>query len=298
MPGTWTSEASFVDACVGLNRAVCVAIVDDELAAKHVPFTKGAVFYQGKWLDAGSLKWDAIAVTRCQTPIPQYAIVSVNGQVQFTGGGDMHEEQVQDGGASPPQNGMLRDARAIAGVLHVCGMNRQVYRREGRDQWRHLSLELAPTSGVFGFEAMDGFALDELYAVGWEGEIWSFDGARWRQHDAGTQAILLDVVCAGDGQVYAIGRGGKLIIGRGARWQTRDQELPHELCSLAWFRDRLYACSTSELYVWDGARFQVHAFEGDRPRTLQYLSVGESGLCAVGSKDLFLYDGAAWTRID
>lgn len=178
MPEHWTSDASFVDACVGLNRAVCVAVVDDELAAKRVPFTKGAVFHQGAWLDAGALKWDAIAVTRCQTPIPRYALVSVTGQS------------------------------------------------------------------------------------------------------------------------YAIGRGCKLILGRGAQWQTRELELPHELCGLAWFRDRLYACSTRELYVWDGARFQVHAFDGDRPRTLQSLSIGEKGLCAVGPKDLFLYDGAAWTRID
>ncbi|MCP3063644.1 hypothetical protein LXT21_33210 [Myxococcus sp. K38C18041901] len=76
------------------------------------------------------------------------------------------------------------------------------------------------------------------------------------------------------------------------------RELSHELLSLAWYGGRLYACSAQALYVWDGARFQVHAFEGDGPRTLQSLSVGESGLCAVGPKDLFLYDGTAWTRID
>lgn len=193
---------------------------------------------------------------------------------------------------------MLRDARSIAGVLHVCGMNRQVYRREGREQWRHLSLELAPTRGVFGFEALDGFALDELYAVGWEGEVWSFDGAQWQRRDVGTDTILLDVVCAGDGHVYAVGRGRKLVIGRGQHWRTLDLEIPAELRSLTWFDGRLYACSTSELYVWDGARFRAHVFEDDRPRTLQYLSVGESGLCLVGPKDLFVYDGTTWIRID
>lgn len=102
MTAHWTTTASFIDACVGLDNAVCVAVVDDELAEKRIPFTKGAVHLRGEWLDAGALKWDAIAVTRCQAPIPQYAIVGVSGQVQMVGGGDMHEEQVQIAASARP----------------------------------------------------------------------------------------------------------------------------------------------------------------------------------------------------
>lgn len=298
MSGHWTSIASFVDACVGVDRTVCVAIVDDDLAAKRIPFTKAAVFSQDRWLDGGGLKWDAVAVTRCQLPIPQYVVVGVEGQVQFIGSGDIHEERVKDGDSEPSAAGALRNAKAIKGVLYVCGMNRQVYRREDRDSWRNLSSAIRSEHGVYGFEAIDGFDATEIYAVGWEGEIWAFNGSRWQQHDAGTNAILLDLVCAGDGVVYVLARGRKLVVGRGAIWKTIDLELAVELCSVAWFDDKLYACSTRDIFVWDGARFQVLAISGDRPRTLQYLSVGESGLCAVGPKDIFLFDGSSWIRID
>lgn len=298
MNGYWTGSASFIDAHLGAGGAACVAVVDDELAANRIAFTKVAVLYQGSWLDGGSLRWDAACVTRCQLPLAQYAVVGVHGQVQFVGGGDIHEECVADGGISAADLGLLRGARAIDGVLYVCGMKRQVFRRDGRDLWHCLTTGIPQQEGVVGFEAIDGFSDKEIYAVGWEGEIWQYDGAQWHLRDTGTNVILLDVVCATNGIVYAIGRGRKLVLGREDRWETADLALPVELQSLAWFNGVLYACSTRDIFAWDGAQFYPLPIVGDRPKTLQYLSVGEGGLCAVGPKDLFRFDGLTWSRID
>ncbi len=299
MSGYWTDTASFIDAHLGTGGAVCVALIDDEMAAHNVPFTSVTCLYQGNWLDGGTFKWDTAAVTRCQLPVPQYAIVGVNGQVQFVGSGDMHEERIAEGVLAPPAGtGLVRGARAIEGVLYVCGMKRQVFRREGREQWRCLTAAIPQERGVVGFEAIDGYTHSEIYAVGWEGEVWHFDGTNWNQYDTGTNVILLDVVCAGDGIVYAIGRGRKLVIGRGAQWRTIDLNLSVELSSIAWFEGKLYACSTRDIFVWDGSLFNPLVIEGDRPRTIQYLNSGEGGLCAVGPKDLFRFDGSTWFRID
>ena len=275
-----------------------MAMVHDELVADRVPFTQVALLYQGAWLDGGSLNWDTACVTRCQRPTPQYAVVGVQGQVQFVGGGDIHEELIADGKFIAAELGLLRGARAIEGVLYVCGMERQVFRRDGRDAWRYISSAIPSYEGVVGFESIDGFSANEIYAVGWKGEIWQYDGKTWQHHDSGTNSVLVDVVCAGDGVVYAIGRGRKLVVGRGAAWQTIDLGVPVELWSLAWFEGTLYACSTRDIFKWDGADFQPLVIEGDRPKTLQYLNVGEGGLCAIGPKDLFRFDGTTWTRID
>lgn len=298
MSGYWTSVASFVDAHLGAGGAVCVALADDELATDQIAFTKVAVLYQGNWLDGGNLKWAAACVTRCQFPLAQYVVVGVNGQAQFVGGGDIHEEVIQDGVFAASDLGLLRGARAIDGVLYVCGMKRQVFRRDGRDQWRCLTAEISAQKGVVGFEAIDGFSEKEIYAVGWEGEIWQYDGTQWYRRNSGTNVILRDVVCAANGIVYAIGRERKLVFGRKEGWASIDIDLPTDLQSLAWFNNALYACSTRDVFIWDGAQFQPLFFAGDGPKTLQYLHVGEGGLCAVGPKDLFRFDGEIWSRID
>lgn len=177
-------------------------------------------------------------------------------------------------------------------------MKRQVYRRNDRDNWTLLNNGFPQSTGIFGFESIDGFSHQEIYAVGWEGEIWQFDGSTWTPRDSGTNVILQEVVCADNGKVYAIGRGRKLVVGRAESWQTIDLDLPVELCGLAWFQGVLYACSSRDVFTWDGFTFSPLPIAGDRPATLQYLNSGEGGLCAVGPKDLFRFDGTAWTRID
>jgi hypothetical protein len=298
MSGYWTGEASFVDAIIGPRSITCAAIVDDELAADRIAFTKIALLMDGVWEGGGELKWDVICVTRCAVPIKQYAIVGVLGKALFVGGGSTYEEDIQDGTRSPASIGALRDARSIGGVLYACGMKRQVYRRADRGRWSLLDAGFTPEPGVTGFESLDGFNENEIYAVGWEGEIWQYDGAVWTRRDSGTNVILIDVLCAGDGQVYVLGRGRKLIRGRGSQWEVLELNLPVDLWSLAWFEGRLYACSMRDIFVWEDDGFQPLIIEGDRPKTVQYLSVAEGGLCAVGPKDIFHFDGKTWTRID
>lgn len=52
------------------------------------------------------------------------------------------------------------------------------------------------------------------------------------------------------------------------------------------------------IFIWERDAFKALVIEGDRPKTVQYLSVAEGGLCAVGPKDIFQFDGKTWTRVD
>ena len=294
----WPADTSFIDAIIGLDSVTCVAVVDDELAEQGVPLTKIAFDANGTWHGGGAVEWDVISVTRCAVPVTQYAIVGVLGRARFIGSGSMYEEDIHDGAHSPSTMGALRDARSINGVLYACGMKRQVYRRADRGSWTLLGAGFTPEPGVNGFESIDGFSDEELYAVGWEGEIWQYDGSMWTRRDSGTNVILIDVLCAGDAQVYILGRGRKLIRGRGSQWEILNIDLPVDLWSLAWFQGRLYACSKRDIFIWKNDAFEPLVIEGDRPKTVQYLSVAEGGLCAVGPKDVFHFDGKTWTRID
>ena len=71
----------------------------------------------------------------------------------------------------------------------------------------------SPKSGEnAGFEDICGFNLTEVYAVGWNGEIWQWEGVRWIDRPSPTNLILTGVCCGTDGNVYACGQNGTLIV--------------------------------------------------------------------------------------
>jgi len=59
-------------------------------------------------------------------------------------------------------------------------MDRQVYRREDVNKWVCLDATMRPgkDAGVVGFESVTGFSAKDVYAAGWGGEIWRFDGSK------------------------------------------------------------------------------------------------------------------------
>jgi hypothetical protein len=78
-------------------------------------------------------------------------------------------------------------------------------------------------------EAPDRLAT-ELYAVGWQGEIWHYDGEKWHQLPSPTKLVLVDVCCAGDGTVYACGREGLLLKGRDQTWEIVEPPGTPQVC--------------------------------------------------------------------
>ena len=57
-----------------------------------------------------------------------------------------------------------------------------------------------------GFEAIAGFGEENIYAVGWRGEIWQRKDDGWIQRDSPANVILTGVCCTDDGYVYICGR--------------------------------------------------------------------------------------------
>ncbi len=296
----WTDTASFIDALITDKGVIYVTTNYDELIKDEVPFTEISRQFPDKtnvWENYGEVRWDAAAICFSTNPERDLITISVTGLAYISKPDSPYQEVIASASAQASSIGLIRSARTISGKTYACGMRGQVWKREGRDHWVFMTEELPRKNG---FESLDGFNENEIYAAGWEGEIWQFDGERWTQHDSGTNVILVDIICAGDGQVYAVGRGGMLVRGRGAAWEAIKLDIPVDLWSLAWFKGELYACSTRDIFKWNGETFLPMQIEGDRPKTLQYLNVSTHGeeLCVVGPKDLFRFDGTTWTRID
>jgi hypothetical protein len=297
--GQLSKDNQFVAVYLTPDGVIWLAMADDEMLGKNLPFSFGVALIGGQWASGGGTAWDTAALTCLSTPRRQMVLIGPTGQAYFSGGGDRHEETIADGEYTPHRYGLIRDARTLDGLVFVCGMKKQVYRRDEADRWVCISQPIVGGPGVHGFEALDGFSSTDIYAVGWKGEIWRFNGSDWRQCDSPCNSVLIDVCCAGDGKVYALARGNTLVTGRGDIWSAAEIKLPVELSSLCWFQGQLYAASTRDVFVLDAnGQFNPIAIGPDFPETCGALATNGVTLVSAGARDVFSFDGTQWARID
>jgi len=97
------------------------------------------------------------------------------GHYLVLGEGDQIEGRIAaaktDGRTQP-----FRGVRDIAGKAYAVGMGGQVYRRDNLQTWTRLGNSLPH---AIDLEAIHGFNEEEIYAVGWKGALWRFDGTDW-----------------------------------------------------------------------------------------------------------------------
>ncbi|MEY8689202.1 MAG: hypothetical protein AB9M53_04885 [Leptothrix sp. (in: b-proteobacteria)] len=297
----WKDKFSFINASVVSNDLILFLLSSDELASRNIPSAMFLAWKNGAWLDAGNQRWLCAGLGSDDSTPPRLVAVGEFGEVFVRGGGIQSNEKVTPKLKTVSDHGPLRGVRTIGHDVYVVGMGRQVYMRSN-SRWSALDTGLGPMHGradVTGFEAIAGFASDELYAVGWNGEIWHFDGRSWIRADSPSNLILNDVCCAGDGKVYAVGQKGTLVIGRGDKWElVEGLDFDDDLWSVAWHHGVLYLCSTRELLTFDGKTLDAADFGADEPETFYKLATGDGVLCSVGAKDVMLHDGQRWIRLE
>jgi hypothetical protein len=299
MPGYWTDKFSFVGGVVRNRTTAYLALVGDEAADMKIPQTLFAVWHQGQWLDGGDVKWRASGMAVARTPLEQMIATGEWGDVSCVGSGDLHAEHVATGVKQPSDRGPLRGARRIGSSIYVVGMDRQAYRRTDANRWVEFGPKPTSQADTTGFEAIDGFNEQDIYAVGWDGDIWKFSGAAWDPLPSPTNLVLVDVCCAGDGSVYACGRKGFLIKGRDQTWDAIDTGgLEEDIWSLAWFNGRLYLATMYNVYTLDSNGVRALDMGTDQPQTCHRLSAEDGVLWSIGAKDVMAFDGTAWSRID
>jgi hypothetical protein len=302
MAGHWTDRFSFVRGAVRYKDLAYLALVDDQLVKAKTPHTMVVEWDGGEWNDGGGGGWLLAGVTIARQPLEQLLAAGEYGDVVVLGSGDRHEEQIGDEDSSPRSRGPLRGVRNIGRRVYAVGMNRQVYRRENAHRWISFDEGARPPEGsqrVVGFEAIDGFSESEMYAVGWEGEVWYYTGKRWRDIKSPTNLLLFDVCCAGDGNAYACGQVGTILRGRRGEWEVlRQEDVTDDLWSCAWFEGELYVSSMDTLYKLRGENLELVDMGEDIPQTCFHLSSADGVLWSIGAKDVFAYNGRAWTRID
>lgn len=181
---------------------------------------------------------------------------------------------------------VLRRLAAVGGAIYACGMNRVVFERTGTGQWSSVGpAPLANDATVVGFEGLAGFDTQEMYAVGWHGELWWRDAGTWRRVESTTNANLTSVICADDGFVYVVGHDGVLLKGRRDSWQPIETKSKEDLRDVAMFGGKLYVVSNSGVFTVSESGLVSDADVGS---DLLRLSSTPDGLVLLGRKQLFL----------
>lgn len=249
----------------------------------------------GEWVECMNTEWDSSAIACAHLPSRKILIVGEDGDVNVNlGGGNSTKEKIL------PVPVMIRNAHTISGFVYACGMKRQVYKRIGEDKWLDISTAPGEPTESAGFEAIDGFTETEIYAAGWNGEIWQYDSTQWLQHGGFTNLILNAVLCAEDGVVYIAGQQGTLIKGRNDSWEqiNFEDDVSVDFWDLCWFKGKLYVATMTNLYTLEGNKLVGVDF-GDIARPSCYsLSSADGVLWSVGRDDVVSFDGVSWKSYD
>lgn len=293
------SRNTVVTGAVRYRDLIYLASHPDSVAAE-VPVSHFHAIDEGLLGFIGGNAWHTASITICKYPHEQMLAMSAHGEIRLFGSGLDSEELISTPDGSPETRGLLRKVRNIGQRAYAVGMNRQVYRRDGEGLWVCLDQAIRPApSEVKGFEAVDGFAENDLYAAGWDGEIWHFNATSWQVCPSPTNLVLTSLLCAADDQVYAAGQRGLLLKGRQSSWQFIEQEaMRDDIWDLAWFEGQLYVATYRGLYSLVNEQLVPVDFGDERPTSFYHLSAADGVLWSFGAKDIMAFDGSRWQRID
>jgi hypothetical protein len=266
------------------------ALLDDGVAHTSV-----IGVHDGRWVDCVNTEWDSSAIAVARLPSPKLVVVGEDGEVNlYLGDGKSVKEAIS------PSPMAIRNAKTIHGFVYACGMKRQVFKRDGEKSWRDISAPAAEAVEAEGFEAIDGYSPKDIYAAGWKGEIWRFDGTKWWDCGSRTNLTLTGVCCAPDGLVYVVGQQGILIKGREMAWDLVDlgADVNADFWDVCWFRDRLYVATITGLSTLEGNTLIDVDFGDAKVSSCYNLTAADGVLWSIGRDDVASFDGTVWKVYD
>jgi hypothetical protein len=295
MKSQFAAIREFIRGAALYSDALCVISKVKSLIEKSFAHASVVGIDRGDWASLVNVEWDATAIAVARVPSTQVVIIGQDGDVAVYGGADQIRMEKID-----PDPVTIRNACTVEGLVYACGMKRQAYARTEDGRWLDISAPYPAPKEVAGFEAIQGFSHQEIYAAGWGGEIWEYDGARWLDRGELTSLILTCVCCTPNGDVFVAGQEGLLFRGRHDVWQQIewDDGFDVDIWDVHWFDDHLYVATISALFrLEENALVRVDFGEAN-VRTCYNLTSKDGVLWSIGRDDIASFDGSRWQRYD
>ncbi len=252
--------------------------------------------------------WNSVEIaeklTSCVlTNKPEYRFVAIaeSGREFIIGDDSVKQEVIAVGEHSPGSNGPLTSIRVCknAGIYSV-GTARQVYKKRAIDKWERIDGSCKSDSkkirAATAFMDIDGYSENELYAIGWEGEIWLYNNCLWGRLDTPTNLTLYSICCAEDGVVYICGQNGLVLKGRYNNWEIIAEESTKEdLRGIRYHDGKIYTCSSNLIYVLEENQLEISQI--GLTVTTGKLRSSNGFLMSVGLTDVLLFENSSWKKV-
>lgn len=205
-----------------------------------------------------------------------------------------------DNSLSIEDAGYLMDLRAVGDKLFVCGGQNIVYRRDKKRAWQRFDTGIfSPIGDTLdrSLESIDGFADNDIYAVGSNGQIQHWNGTVWTKMPGPTNLPLYKVLCAQSGKVYIGGSGGVFFEGNAAQgWRDLTDM---DLCSgtiedMAEFNGCIYLTTSDELFSFDGQRLRRVDVPVEGEKAYYTIDANSDVLWVAGDECVLRFDGHKW----
>jgi hypothetical protein len=230
--------------------------------------------------------------------LEQFVGVDMSGNVYAIGSGEEDlENSLVAWSDNGPQRGGICKLRTIDEYVYAIGGNRTVLRRDDKNRWHGFTYDIPNNNSDLGngFADIDGFSANDIYCVGGKGDVWHFNGEKWKQLAFPSNMYLESVCCAGDGYVYIGGQQGNVFKGKGDSWKKIHKgELNLPFKDMVWHQGKVWC--TSDYGLWEiendkltksGAPDEVRACAGN-------LSVGDGVMLLAGIFGAAFHDGKDW----
>jgi hypothetical protein len=253
--------------------------------------------------------WEVIAMGYVDVPEPCVVSLGAYGDVHIARQTGFASEVIDFGDNGPAARGNLRDLRIIGDYAYAAGMARQVYRKrvqyvgDAALPWERADAGLLADlddDNVRGLTSIDGPHPHEIYACGWGGEIWWYDGKQWRSIESPTNLKLERIFCGPDDRMVAVGQNGVIIEGRRQTWSQVSNEITREqFWGGCLFQGRpLLATQRGvyELTLFD-RQVRLVTLHGD-PVSSGWLCCNDDVVWSIGSEHLFWSsDASTWNQV-
>ena len=208
--------------------------------------------------------------------------------------GPVSEDVITIDGTTP---GPLTRGLIVDGQVVMAGMGGHVYRREPTGMW--VTMEDGLPSGrkaLTGFWGIAGDSLSRLYAVGFGGAAWKYDGSKWHAMPQPTRDILTAVCVADDHSVYAVGQAGELYRATDDSWEKLESECYDDLWSVTCFNGETYAASLYHLYRLNQAGVLAAIDPLGCPCYGPFTACSQA-LWTIGQKAVLSYNRKEWVQL-
>ena len=247
--------------------------------------------------------FDGAHVAVANTPLVQAILVSRSGGVAVHGSGTAGMENAIPMGPELAARTDIAALTTIDGYIYAVGGWRAVCRRTAANQWESMAHDgngMPKPKGKNGmtdshFEAIDAYGPNDIYCVGGVGEVWHFNGLKWRQCPTLTNWNLESVCCAGDGFVYIGAPGGSIIKGRHDSWKfIHKGQMTLSFKDMVWFADKLWCTSDYGVWVVENDTLVEAKLPAEISVCAGNLAVGDGVMLLAGVYGAAVFDGKKW----